>query len=113
MKHRKDGGWRLSPGMEDLRDREGAGLSNMMSASRTIRMNWRTWPGLRQTLWESLSRIEAVLESNEYQALGTIVKALDKISYAGLQMASRRTSTDAADGSRTLIVCFLWLLIYL
>jgi C4-dicarboxylate-specific signal transduction histidine kinase len=40
--------------------------------------------------WESLARFPDVSVSREHHALGTIVKALDKISCAGLQVAARR-----------------------
>jgi two-component system, LuxR family, sensor kinase FixL len=84
---------------ENLRDREGAGLSNMMNTSRILIGALSHEVGnlakSAQPAWESLARIPAVAESREHHALGAIVRALDKISTAGLQVASRRAAPVA------------------
>jgi len=85
---------------ENLRDREDAALSNTMDTSRIMIAAFSHEVGnlcrSAGAAWENLASIAAVAETRDYQALGTLLTALDKMSHVGLRLASRR-SVPVAD----------------
>jgi two-component system sensor kinase FixL len=85
---------------ESLRDREDAALSNTMETSRIMigafSHEVQNLSKAAGSAWESLARIPSVTGSRDYQSLGTLVTALDRISHVGLRMATQH-ATPVAD----------------
>jgi PAS domain S-box-containing protein len=77
---------------ESLRDREGAGLDSMMATSRVLvgalSHEIRNLASAAASAHASLGAEAA--PSENYHALGTLIRGLEKIASAGLQMASGR-----------------------
>jgi len=77
---------------ENLRDREGAGLDSMMATSRVlvgaVSHEIRNLASAAASAHAALAADIPVSEN--YQALGTLIRGLEKIAAAGLQMASGR-----------------------
>lgn len=77
---------------ENLRDREGAGLDSMMATSRVLvgalSHEIRNLASAASSAHTALGADIAGAEN--YQALGTLIRGLEKIASAGLQMASGR-----------------------
>jgi signal transduction histidine kinase len=85
---------------ENLRDREGAALSNTMDTSRIMIGAFSHEVGnlskAAGLAWSNLARLPSVRESRDYQCLGTLVSTLDKMSSTGLRLASKH-ATPIAD----------------
>jgi PAS domain S-box-containing protein len=77
---------------ENLRDREGAGLDSMMATSRVlVGALSHEIRNLASAAASAHSAMAAEAPASEnYQALGTLIRGLEKIASAGLQMASGR-----------------------
>ncbi len=81
---------------ENLRDREGAGLDSMMATSRVLvgalSHEIRNLAAAAASAHSTLGQVSGdITASNEnYQALGTLIRGLEKIASAGLRMASGR-----------------------
>jgi PAS domain S-box-containing protein len=88
---------------ENLRDREGAGLDSMMATSRVligamsheIRNLASAAATAHAALGDGLPVAAAVRHSDEYQALGTLIRGLEKIASSGLRVASDREAAVA------------------
>jgi PAS domain S-box-containing protein len=83
---------------ENLRDREGAGLDSMMATSRVLigamSHEVRNLASAAASSYAALS--DAGLSGNEqYQALGTLIRGLEKIASSGLRVASNREAAVA------------------
>jgi PAS domain S-box-containing protein len=83
---------------ENLRDREGAGLNSMMATSRVLigAMSHE----IRNLAAAAASAHEALGEnggghSEQYQALGSLIRGLEKIAASGLRVASNREAAVA------------------
>jgi PAS domain S-box-containing protein len=88
---------------ENLRDREGAGLDSMMATSRVligaISHEIRNLASAAVSAYAALP-IGAATENDErYQALGSLLQGLEKISSSGLRMASSREAVVADLGT--------------
>lgn len=83
---------------ENLRDREGAGLDSMMATSRVLigalSHEIRNLASAAASAHTSLGEIQVtprrLAESEPYQALGTLIRGLEKIASSGLRVASAR-----------------------
>ncbi len=77
---------------ENLRDREGAGLDSMMATSRVlVGALSHEIRNLASAAASAHAELAAEVRASEnYQALGTLIRGLEKIASAGLQMASGR-----------------------
>jgi signal transduction histidine kinase len=81
---------------ENLRDREGAGLDSMMATSRVLvgalSHEIRNLASAAASAHTALSKASenGVAANENYQALGTLIRGLEKIASAGLQIASGR-----------------------
>jgi PAS domain S-box-containing protein len=77
---------------ESLRDREGAGLDSMMATSRVlVGALSHEIRNLASAAASAHAELGAQASASEnYQALGTIIRGLEKIASAGLQMSSGR-----------------------
>jgi two-component system, LuxR family, sensor kinase FixL len=88
---------------ENLRDREGAGLDSMMATSRVligaVSHEIRNLAAAALTAHEGLASNPGLRAAEHFQALGTIIKGLEKIASSGLRMASRRTAVVADIGA--------------
>ena len=90
---------------ENLRDREGSGLDSMMATSRVligaISHEIRNLASAASTAYMALADTHAEgLESSEhYQALGTLIRGLEKIASSGLRVASDREAMVADMGT--------------
>jgi two-component system, LuxR family, sensor kinase FixL len=82
---------------ENLRDREGAGLDSMLATSRVlvgaISHEIRNLAAAAASSYSALSTLEGTTGNRQYEALGSLIRALEKIASSGLQLASQR---DAA-----------------
>jgi two-component system sensor kinase FixL len=91
---------------ESLRDREGAGLDSMMATSRVL---VGALSHEIRNLASAAASAHAALGANtpasvshagdNYQALGTLIRGLEKIASAGLQMSSDRERAVAGLGT--------------
>jgi two-component system, LuxR family, sensor kinase FixL len=83
---------------ENLRDREGSGLDSMMATSRVligaISHEIRNLASAAASAHAALAH-KGVAESEEYQALGTLIRGLEKIAASGLNAASKREAALA------------------
>ncbi len=83
---------------ENLRDREGAGLDSMMATSRVlvgaISHEIRNLASAAATAHSALADT-GIARSEHYQALGTLIRGLEKIASSGLSVASTREAALA------------------
>jgi len=86
-------------GSESLRDRERAALSSTMDTSRIVIGSLSHEVGnlcrSAHTSWHNLAAAPHLTESRDYQALGTLLTALDKISRVGVRLASQHVVATA------------------
>jgi PAS domain S-box-containing protein len=79
---------------ESLRDREGAGLDTMLATSRVlvgaISHEIRNLAAAAASSYGALGALPGAAESKQYEALGSLIHALERIATSGLQMASQR-----------------------
>lgn len=79
---------------ENLRDREGAGLDTMLATSRVlvgaISHEIRNLAAAAASSYTALGALPGATESKQYEALGSLIHALERIASSGLQMASQR-----------------------
>lgn len=79
---------------ESLRDREDAGLDSMLSTSRilvgAISHEIRNLAAAAATSYAGLGALHGIAENKQYEALGSLIHALEKIATSGLQLASQR-----------------------
>ena len=79
---------------ETLRDREDAGLDSMLATSRilvgAISHEIRNLAAAAATSYAGLSGLTGVTQNKQYEALGSLIHALEKIGTSGLQLASQR-----------------------
>jgi two-component system sensor kinase FixL len=77
---------------ENLRDREGAGLDSMMATSRVLvgalSHEIRNLASAAAAAYAALASAPQIAQHERYQALGALIRGLEKIASAGLQMAS-------------------------
>jgi len=77
---------------ENLRDREGAGLDSMMATSRVLvgalSHEIRNLASAAASAYAALASVRDIGQHESYQALGALIRGLEKIASAGLQMAS-------------------------
>ncbi len=88
---------------ENLRDREGAGLDSMMATSRVLvgalSHEIRNLASAAASAYAALSSLAGAGQHESYQALGTLIRGLEKIASAGLQMASGNEHVVAGLGT--------------
>jgi len=84
---------------EDLRDREGTGLDSMMATSRiligAVSHEIRNLAAAAVAAHAGLSSLPGIDGVEHYQALGAIIKGLQKIAASGLRLASQRSAAVA------------------
>jgi|SRR5579871_6393511 len=77
---------------ESLRDREDAGVDSMLATSRVlvgaISHEIRNLAAAAATSYALLGTLAAVAENKQYEALGSLIHALERIATSGLQLAS-------------------------
>jgi PAS domain S-box-containing protein len=88
---------------ENLRDREGAGLDSMMATSRVLigamSHEIRNLASAASSAYAALGGIEGNSGNEQYQALGSLIHALEKIASSGLRVASDRERVVADLGT--------------
>lgn len=88
---------------ENLRDREAAGLDSMMATSRVLigamSHEIRNLASAAAAAHTSMGAREPVRAVEEYQALGTLIRGLEKIASSGLRVASDREAVVADLGT--------------
>jgi two-component system sensor kinase FixL len=88
---------------ENIRDREGAGLDSMMATSRVligaISHEIRNLASAAASSYAALEAIGEVAGNEQYQALGTLIRGLEKIASSGLRVASDREAVVADLGT--------------
>jgi PAS domain S-box-containing protein len=79
---------------ENLRDREAAGLDSMMATSRVLigamSHEIRNLASAAAAAYASIGNFNGLHTSDEYNALGTLIRGLEKIASSGLRVASSR-----------------------
>ena len=84
---------------ENLRDREGTGLDSMIATSRivigAVSHEIRNLASAAVSAHAGLASLTGVKQTDSFQALGTIINALEKIAASGLKMAADYTPTVA------------------
>jgi two-component system sensor kinase FixL len=84
---------------ENLRDREGTGLDSMIATSRivigAVSHEIRNLAAAAVSAHAGLGSFPGVNKTNSFQALGTIISALEKIAASGLRMAADYTPAVA------------------
>jgi two-component system, LuxR family, sensor kinase FixL len=84
---------------ENLRDREGTGLDSMITTSRivigAVSHEIRNLASAAVSAHAGLALFSGVKQTDSFQALGTIINALEKIAASGLKMAADYTPTVA------------------
>jgi PAS domain S-box-containing protein len=79
---------------ENLRDREAAGLDSMMATSRVLigamSHEIRNLASAAAAAHATIGNYDGLRTSDEYNALGTLIRGLEKIASSGLRVASRR-----------------------
>jgi C4-dicarboxylate-specific signal transduction histidine kinase len=84
---------------ENLRDREGAGLDSMMATSRVLigamSHEIRNLASAAASAHNALASCNHLSSNEQYQALGTLIRGLEKIATSGLRMASDREAVVA------------------
>jgi signal transduction histidine kinase len=88
---------------ENLRDREGAVLDSMLATSRVligaISHEIRNLASAAATSYTALALRDGVADSSQYEALGSLLKALEHIAASGLRMAAHREASIADLGT--------------
>jgi two-component system, LuxR family, sensor kinase FixL len=88
---------------ENLRDREAAGLDSMMATSRVLigamSHEIRNLASAASAAHASLGSRDHIRTVDEYQALGTLIRGLEKIASSGLRVASDREAAVADLGT--------------
>jgi signal transduction histidine kinase len=88
---------------ENLRDREGAGLNSMMATSRVLigamSHEIRNLASAAAVAYGELPAPADGVQNEHFQALGTLIRGLEKIAATGLKVASDRESTVADLGT--------------
>jgi PAS domain S-box-containing protein len=88
---------------ENLRDREGAGLNSMMATSRVLigamSHEIRNLASAAATAYGELTAPADIRRNEHFQALGTLIRGLEKIASTGLRVASDRESAVADLGT--------------
>ena len=88
---------------ENLRDREGAGLDSMLATSRVlvgaISHEIRNLASAASNCYSALGSLEGVPGNRQYDALGSLIHALERIATSGLHMASQREAAIADVGT--------------
>jgi two-component system sensor kinase FixL len=83
-------------GSDELRDREGLGLHSVMNASqilvRAALHEIRNLGAAAAVAHANLARIPGVARSEDFQALGTLVKGLEKIASSELRFGTENTA---------------------
>ena len=101
---------------ENLRDREDAGLDSMLATSRilvgALSHEIRNLAAAAAVSYAALGAQTGVAENRQYEALGSLIRALEKIATSGLQVASQREAavtdlTTMLDEARIVIEPFL------
>ncbi len=99
-------------GSEELRDREGLGLHAVMTTSQILVMallhEIRNLCAAAAVTHANLGRLHQLESSEDYRALGTLVKGLEKIASSELRLSSERATVavdlhDVFDELRVLI----------
>lgn len=79
---------------ENLRDREGAGFDSMMATSRVligaISHEIRNLASAASSAYGTLAGLDGMADNEQYLALGSLIRGLEKIASSGLRMASDR-----------------------
>jgi len=79
---------------ENLRDREGAGLDTMLATSRILvgamSHEIRNLASAAAASYAALAAAPGVAENRQYEALGSLIHALERIATSGLQLAAQR-----------------------
>ena len=91
-------------GSENLRDREGAGLDSMMATSRVLigafSHEIRNLASAAAAAYQALGEPASAGPANEhYQALGALIRALEKLASSGLRVSSAREAAVADLGT--------------
>jgi len=88
---------------ENLRDREGAGLDSMMATSRVLigalSHEIRNLGSAAAAAYAALDSVDSLSQNEQYQVLGTLIHALEKIASWGLRVASDREAGVADLGT--------------
>ena len=88
---------------ENLRDREGAGLDSMMATSRVLigamSHEVRNLASAASSAYTALGAEDHLSGSQPYQALGSLIRGLEKIASSGLRVASNREAVVADLGT--------------
>jgi len=88
---------------ENLRDREGAGLDSMMATSRVligaVSHEIRNLASAAASAYAAVAPVKGARSEEQYQALGSLIQGLEKISTWGLRMASAREVASADLGT--------------
>ena len=84
---------------ENLRDREGSGLDSMMATSRVLigamSHEIRNLASAAASAHTALGAYDHVTGVEQYQALGALIRGLEKIASSGLRVASNREAVVA------------------
>jgi two-component system sensor kinase FixL len=84
---------------ENLRDREGAGLDSMMATSRVLigamSHEVRNLAAAASSAYAALGAQDGLARNDRYQALGSLIRGLEKIASSGLRVASNREAVVA------------------
>jgi two-component system sensor kinase FixL len=88
---------------ENLRDREGAGLDSLLATSRVligaISHEIRNLASAAASSYAALASLDGVARNGQYEALGTLIRALETIATSGLHMAAHREPAIAHLGT--------------
>lgn len=88
---------------ENLRDREAAGLDSMLATSRvligSLSHEIRNLAAAAANSYAALAEVAGVAGNPQYEALGSLVHALERIASSGLRMASQREAAVADLGT--------------
>ncbi|MBV9504194.1 MAG: PAS domain-containing protein [Acidobacteriia bacterium] len=79
---------------ENLRDREGAGLDSMLATSRVLigafSHEIRNLASAAATSYQAIAALDGLQRNSQYEALGSLITALESIAHSGLRVASQR-----------------------
>jgi two-component system sensor kinase FixL len=79
---------------ENLRNREDSGLDSMMATSRVLigamSHEIRNLASAAASAHQALAQSDSMAENDQYQALGSLIRGLEKIASTGLRVASDR-----------------------
>lgn len=88
---------------ENLRDREGAGLDSMMATSRVLigamSHEIRNLASAAASAHLALGSLDGISGNEQYHALGSLIRGLEKIASSGLRLASDRERVVADLGT--------------